>query len=127
MAIRKQISTLLVNKPGTLARVCSALKQRKVNILAISIENMVDSCVLHAVVDKNEEAISAISRLGLPVVLNSVVVVSLPDKPGALGDAAKKLTKAGVNIEYVYGSGGSGKGLVVFRVSDVNKANQVLK
>ncbi len=127
MAIRKQISTLLVNKPGTLARLCSVLKQKRVNILAISIENMVDSCVLHAVVDDTEAGIEAIKKIGLPVVLNPVLVLTLPDKPGAVGEVARKLTKAGVNIEYVYGSGGFGKGLVVFRVSDVNKAAKAVK
>lgn len=127
MAIKKQISTLLVNKPGTLARVCSALKKKKVNILAISIDNMVDSCVLHAVVDDNESAISAIKNLGLPVVVNPVLVVFLPDKPGAIGDLATRLASKGVNVEYVYGSGGFGRSTVVFRVSDVKKAAEVLK
>lgn len=127
MAIRKQISTLLVNKPGTLARVCSALKRNKVNILAISIENMVDSCVLHTVVDNTDAGIEAIKKIGLPVVLTPVLVLTLTDRPGALGEVAGKLTKAGVNIEYVYGSGVSGKGLVVFRVSDVNKAAKAVK
>ncbi len=127
MAIRKQISTILINKPGTLARVCSVLKQKRVNILAISIENMVDSCILHVVVDDTKAGIEAIKKLGLPVVINPVLVLTLSDRPGAVGDIARKLTKAGVNIEYVYGSGSSGKGLVVFRVSDVNKAAEAIK
>jgi len=127
MAIRKQISTLLVNKPGSLARVCSALKKKKVNIIAISVENMVDSCVLHVVVDDTEAGATAIKDLGLPVVLNPVLVLTLPDRPGAIGEVARKLTSRGVNIEYVYGSGGAGKGIVVFRVSDVNTALKALK
>jgi hypothetical protein len=39
---------------------------------------------------------------------------------------AEKLSRAGVNVEYAYGSGDGEKGLVFFRVSDTVKAHEAL-
>ncbi|MFH1730209.1 MAG: ACT domain-containing protein [Planctomycetota bacterium] len=55
--------------------------------------------------------------------------VMLPNKPGQLASVADKLARAGVNIEYVYGSAGLGAQEVVcvFGVSDMAKAKKLIK
>lgn len=129
MAVKKQISVALENKVGRLANLCSILAREKVNILAISVANIVDQGIVHLVVDKTDKALKALKRAKLPIMQSSVVVKQLPDKPGVLAQASRKLARAKVNIDYVYGSTGPGvkAATIVFRVSDPIKADRILR
>jgi hypothetical protein len=48
----------------------------------------------------------------------------MPNHPGGLAEVARKLSIAGVNIDYIYGSStaGSRTALGVFGVSDLERA-----
>ena len=129
MAVKKQISVALENKVGRLANLCSLLARGKVNILAISVDNIVDQGIVRLVVDKTDQAIKLLKRARFSMVQSSVVVKQLPDQPGILAQASRKLSRARINIDYVYGSAGTGKdkATLVFRVSDPVKADRVLK
>ena len=54
------------------------------------------------------------------------MVFTLINKPGMLGQVAKKLGEAGINIDYTYGSvmEGAAKSTFILRVSDIDKAEQ---
>jgi hypothetical protein len=60
------------------------------------------------------------------VVETDVLALDLQDKPGKLAEAAGKLARAKVNIEYAYGSSDTTHGTVFVRVSDAKKAVAVL-
>jgi hypothetical protein len=53
--------------------------------------------------------------------------ISLPDRPGALADAAKALGAAGVNVEGLAGLGGGGSGHVHLLVEDAAAARSALE
>lgn len=129
MAVKKQISVALENKVGRLANLCSLLAREKVNITAISVANIVDQGIVHIVVDKTDRALKVLKRARFPIIQSSVVVKQLPDKPGVLAQASRKLAQAKINIDYVYGSAGSGikEATIVFRVSDPAKADRLLR
>ena len=129
MALRKQLTTCLENKVGELARVCSTLKKAKVNLLAICVADSTDSCLLRLVPDKVGEAKKALKKLGLAVLTREVVTVSLPNKPGALGEASAKLSREKINIDYAYGSafGDCEDAVCVLAVSDAKRASRLLK
>ena len=56
-----------------------------------------------------------------------VIRIALPDEPGALAKAARKLATAGVNVELILSTGIShGKGGVVLAVSDPRRARTLL-
>jgi len=61
------------------------------------------------------------------VVQQPVLVAKLPNEPGALGAAARKLAAAKVNIEFVYGSaaGAGAMSTIVIGVSDIARAARV--
>jgi hypothetical protein len=63
------------------------------------------------------------------VVESQVIELSLPNKPGTLADAARKLARAKVNIDYAYAAGGPGvdSSTVFLKVSDPKKAMAALK
>jgi hypothetical protein len=53
-----------------------------------------------------------------------VIVVDVEDRPGSLGEAARRIGNAGVNIELVYTTFGAVR--VVLGVDDVDKARAAL-
>ena len=56
-----------------------------------------------------------------------LVEASLPDKPGMLAEAARRLAKAGVNIEAAFPAGMSGSSVqIVFATDNPAKARQAL-
>lgn len=129
MAVHKQLSVFLANKPGVLARLCQTFAQEKINIVAISVSDTVDHAVVRLIVSDARRARELLEAHGVLVVETDVLAITLPDRPGALARTAAKLAAAGVNIEYAYGTAGSrrGKSLLVFRVSNLAKARRILK
>jgi hypothetical protein len=128
LQINIQLALFLDNKPGTLARVCEALAEAKINIHAISTSDTVDHAVVRMVVSDPRQALLLFEEHGTLVVDTDVLLVEGDNRPGSLARIAHKLAEARVNIEYLYGSTGVDvkKGLLVLRVSDTKKALKVL-
>jgi len=124
--IVQQLSVFLENRPGVLAEVCKALSEKAINILGFSISDTVDYAVVRLIVDDSTGATHVLGEGGALVVETEVLELKLANRPGSLQDVAAKLAKAGVNIEYAYGSGDGKEGRVYIRVSDVKKATAVL-
>ena len=101
MAIRTEISLRLQNSPGSLARVCQHLFDERVNILALSVEG---GGTLRMVVDNPLHAAGILKSSEYAVEERDVLVIQLPNDPGALERAARLLANADVNIDYAYGS-----------------------
>jgi hypothetical protein len=127
MARGTQLSVTLENKPGQLAKLGAALARAKVNIEAISVLDSSDVGVIRLVTSSNAKARAALKRAGMGVIQQPVLIVNLPNQPGALGAAARKLAAAKVNIEFVYGSAaGAGKpSKIVIGVSNIARAAKV--
>jgi len=127
MARGTQLSVALENKPGQIAKVGAALARAKVNIEAISVADSADMGVVRLVTSANPRARAALKRAGMHVVQSPVLIVKLPNEPGALAAAAMKLAAAGVNIEYVYGSAArpGQPSTIVFGVSNITRAAKV--
>jgi len=128
MQITKQLAIFLENRPGTLARVCDALAEQKINIHAISTSDTIDHTVMRLVVSDFRKALHVFEERGTLVVEDDVLLIEAVNKPGALGRIAHRLAEARVNIEYAYSAAqpDQKKGLLVLRVSDVKKALKVL-
>lgn len=129
MAIVKQLTILLENAPGALARVCSELAIKDINILAISVLNTIDSGLIRMVVNEPIQAKRILDEAGFNIVETDVLTVEMTDKPGVLADAARRLYKARINIEYAYVSVATNKGksLGVFWVSNLKKASEIFE
>jgi hypothetical protein len=127
MARGTQLSVTMENKPGQLAKLGGVLARAKVNIDAVSVLDSSEVGVVRLVTSANAKARAALKKAGMNVVQQPVLVVKLPNEPGALGAAARKLAAAKVNIEYVYGSAaGAGKpSKIVIGVSDIARAARV--
>ncbi len=123
-----QFSVFLVNKPGTLARVCQRIAEDKINVLAISMMDSTEHGVLRLVAENPEAARDSLSSLEVSTAETNVLLATLPNRPGALADVVERLASAHISVNYAYVTTGSrnGKALGVFRVSDVSKALQIL-
>lgn len=128
MHITTQLALFLENKPGTLARVCDAMNEAKINIYAISISDTVDHSVIRMVVNDTRKALLMFEEHGTLVVESEVLMIEGDNKPGSLARIAHQLAKAKINIEYAYcaTSPGAKKGLLILRTSNPKKALKVL-
>ncbi|MBI2192469.1 MAG: ACT domain-containing protein [Planctomycetes bacterium] len=124
--VERQLSIFLQNKPGVLAEVCRVLSGTNINLRAISVSDTVDHAVVRLVVDNPQKAVHLLGERGTLVVETDVLAVRLTNKPGALGEVARKLGRAGVNIEYAYGSADAAEGVLFLRVSNLGKARKAL-
>ncbi|MGQ0741899.1 MAG: hypothetical protein ACT4OG_06350 [Alphaproteobacteria bacterium] len=115
------------NKPGTLARVAEVLGAAGVNLHGISYAMGARGAV-RVITDNTEEALAALKRAKLKVkAVKEVLELSLPDRPGTLGEAARKLAKGRVNIEAFYVIGANSDGFrCVFAVDKLDKARAIL-
>lgn len=123
-----QISVSLENMPGQLGRLCRVLAQAAVNIRGISIADETDFSTIRVIVNDPPAAAQALREAGLPFALHEVLIVEVADQPGALESISMRLGEAGVNVQYMYGTGNghAGKARLVLRVDDVAAARQAL-
>lgn len=128
IAVATQLALFLNNRPGALARVCSALSDLGVNILAFSMSDTVDHTVLRMVVSDSRRAMAVFEERGALVVETDVILMQGDNRPGSLAEIARRLSAARINIEYAYSatSPDARNGLLVMRVTNTRKALKVL-
>lgn len=129
MKILKQFSVPMINKPGSMANICSALAEAKVNIMAMSIFEATEQGLLRIVVDKPEIARLILSRLNSSVTETDILAVELPNRPGVMAGLAEKLGREHININYAYGTTSTPghQPIVVVKVQYPEKAMKALK
>jgi len=129
MELTTQLAIFLENKPGALARVCEALQEDEISILAVSVADGVDHAVVRLVVDQPGRAAHLLEEAGILVNENEVLLLDAKNRNGMLLDIAVRLSKAKVNIEYLYCAvrRSQKKGVVVLRPSNVRKAMKALE
>jgi len=129
MDVTTQLAIFLENKPGALARVCEALQEDDIGILAVSVADGVDHAVVRLVVEEPNRAAHLLEEAGILVNENEVLLLDAPNRHGMLLEIAERLAKAKVNIEYLYCAvrRSQKRGVVVLRPSDVKKAMKALE
>ena len=128
MQLATQLALFLDNRPGTLARVCDALSEAKINIYAISTSDTVDHIVVRMVLSDPRKALLIFEEHGTLVVETDVLLIQGDNKPGSLARICRKLAAAKINIDYCYCATppDARKGLLILRVNNAMKAMKVL-
>lgn len=124
----KEFSVQIEDQPGTLGKVCRALADQKVNILAFQSIPSDQESIVRLVVDNPTTARSVLDKENLEYTETEVAQAKLPHRPGELARAASELGKANININYGYCGveAGTNAALLFFGVSDVGKAVTIL-
>ncbi len=113
----------LDNKPGTLAKLCRVLKRANVNIGAISVSDNSECCWVRLVGLPAGKARAALTRGTYNFCTKRVLMLRVNHRVGVMERVAARLARAGVNINYVYGSNAEGPtSTLVLSVSDLNRA-----
>ena len=99
MSIRTELNLRLPNSPGALAGVCRLMSDERVNIVALMLES---GGQMRMVVDNHVHAAAVLREHHHQVTEREVILVTVPNTPGALAPALKLLADANVNIEYAY-------------------------
>lgn len=124
----KAIVIRVDDRPGTLGEIASLLGEKKVNLRAVHGSNVAGQGVVRLVVDKVAVAKRTLAARGWRPDEEQILRVDLADHPGALGEIAKLLGDARVNIEYVFASTGGGRRATAFlAVSDMKAALDALR
>jgi hypothetical protein len=125
----KQISVFLENNTGRLAEVTKCLADAGINLRAISIADTADFGILRIIVDKQGEALNALTAAGFTTRENDVLAVEISDVPGSLAKLMKLFCDANVNIEYLYASleGREGRAAVIFKLSNFEYGLEIIK
>jgi hypothetical protein len=124
----KEISVHMGDQPGTLGKVCRALADGKVNILAFQSIPSERKSLVRFVVDNPTAAKSVLNTEKLKYTEADVVQVRLPHRPGELARAASQLGDAEININYAYGGiePNSNTPFMIFGVAEVGRAVKIL-
>jgi hypothetical protein len=112
------------NTPGALAQVAAAVSDAGVNLAAATCVGTGERAELHVLVPHPEPVRRALSIAQLGVSRErEVVVVDVEDRPGVLADLARKVARAGINLDLVYIAT---QNRVVFGASDLEALRAVL-
>ena len=129
MKTAKQFTVWGQNRPGNLARITRAMGDAKVNISGIVASEARGRSPVRFIPDDAAKARAVFKELGLRFSEETVLVLSLADKPGALARAAEKLAAARVNIDYGYATAlpGASRASIVLGVNNMARARLALR
>ena len=130
MPIAKEFTIRLEDRPGTLGKLCQALAEQDVNILAYQqFSHEKGKGSIRLVVDNPDKAKAILDRQRSDYTETEVAQVRLAHRPGELARAASRLGEAGININYGY-SGSEPKSdgtLLIFGVAEAGKAVRIFE
>ena len=98
-----QISLFAANTKGALSKITGVLAQSDVNIYTMLATDSAEFGIVRLIVDKSEEAKSALEKAGYQCRLDKVLAIDMAsDKPGTLNRILSDLQNANVMIRYLY-------------------------
>jgi hypothetical protein len=129
MRVQTQFSIFVINQPGVLAQVTSALARAQVNIVALSLSDSGEHGVLRVLPDDADKARRVLQETHDRWTETDVLTLRLPNHPGSFARAAKCLADNHVNVSYTYCTGAieGETSTAVFKVADMNKARKALE
>jgi hypothetical protein len=120
----KDLTVILEDRPGTLADVGEALGKAGINIDGLCGFPSEGRGVFHLLVEDAAAARRVLEESGMEVSgEREVLVLDIEDRPGALGDTARKIANAGVNVELAYLATGT---RLVLGADDLEQAKAAL-
>ncbi len=117
-----QISVFMENRPGQLSEILGLLAKENINLRALTVAEVAEYGVLRLIVDDPEKAVKVLVAEQRVAVVNKVMAVSVPDRPGGLCELINMLAEDNVDIEYMYSvfSKTDGRAYMIISAKDVN-------
>jgi hypothetical protein len=123
----RDLTVILDDRPGELARLGAATGEAGVNIHGLAAFTGEGKGVVHILVD--DDAVvrcrEALEAAGMRIAdEREVLVVDIEDRPGTLGELTRELAEANVNIDLAYTTFGGVK--IVIATDDLGSARAAL-
>jgi hypothetical protein len=99
----KQLSVFLQNRVGALMSLVRLLKDRKIEVLGLSLQESTELTLVRFVLSDPEGAETLFMERGIPHVVSTLVVVELREGDHDLAHVLSTLLAAEVNIHVSYG------------------------
>jgi hypothetical protein len=122
------LTIVLRDTPGELARLGEVTGAAGVNIRGLAAFTGEGRGIIHVLVDDDvvERARQELKRAGIGLAdEREVLVVDIQDRPGSLGELARELAEANVNIDLAYTTFGGVK--LVIATDDLENARAALE
>jgi hypothetical protein len=123
----KQLSIFIENKSGTLIKVLELFSKAKIQIIASTIADTQDYGIFRVLCSSPCQAYTILKEHGINVQLTDVLAIAIEDEPGHAALAISALSEAGVNILYMYSFLWQGRGVLVMRTDESDKAMEVIE
>lgn len=124
-----QVSVFLENRRGRLHEASDCLAKAGVSLITLSLADTADFGVMRFIVADPAKAVEILKDGGFTAIINDVLAIEVPDRPGGLAEILEVLDAGGVNIEYIYAFAQSpgNRAVLVFRFSDTDAAIKVVQ
>ncbi|MCR4989976.1 MAG: ACT domain-containing protein [Lachnospiraceae bacterium] len=124
----KQLSVFLENREGRLEEALRILKEEGINIISMSVADTAEYGMLRLIVNDVEKGKNALQKEGFSAHLSDVIAVKMPHVVGSLHDALSAVSKANINVEYLYAlCTRTDEAAIVIKPSDTEGAVKALK
>jgi hypothetical protein len=126
--VPRDFTVILKDEPGQLARLGEATGAAGANIRGLAAFTGEGNGVIHLLFDDDDapRARAAIEEAGLGLADDrEVLVIDVHDKPGTLGELARELAAASVNIDLAYAAYGGMR--LVIATDDLDNARAALE
>ena len=121
-----QLSVFIENKSGTLVKVLKLLKDQGIQLIASTIADTAEYGICRIICSEPVRAYEVLKTAGVAVSLCEVFAIRLDDEPGRAADAIELFSREGISIAYLYSFLLGGKGVLVFRTDNAERARQVI-
>jgi len=121
-----QLSIFIENRSGTLVKVLDILKQSDIQIIASTIADTAEYGIYRLICSEPSRAYQELKKAGVAVALSDVFALELDNEPGKAADAVRIISNADISITYMYTFLWGGKGILIFRTDQSEKAREVI-
>jgi hypothetical protein len=123
----QEIRLSMPNRVGLLSEITTAVANAKVNVNAVCAYALENNAFFNLITSSNAKAKKALAPLGYEIIEKDVIQVELPNKPGELQKVAKKISDAGIDIDFMYATTAGGKATCVLKTADDLSAIKVIR
>ena len=129
MPTAQEFTLTMDDRPGTLGRICRALSERHVNIIAAQSFPLAGKSTTRFVFDDPTKARSVLDGERVTYTETDVARVTLAHRPGELTRVAQKLGDAGININHLYcgADPNTNAPFIILGVAEIGKATPLLE
>ena len=125
----EQMAVFMENRQGRIMELTKTLKENDIDLITLSIADTKDFGILRCIARDNVKAQKVLKDAGFTVTTTRLIGVEAEDRPGGLSDVLALLDAENINIEYIYSFAHTAAktAVILFKVSDENRAVKILK